>query len=157
MKKIEFFNSWSSLHGGAEIKGIVRAWLEISFLLCKPLAVLRVTPNSLSIFGLLLGINLVDEIRAKGSKLDIYPGILPITNFAQLKKMSELAGSPIPSEIQRRVEAAGDTPADVVKVGVDIASELSEKLLDYGVPGLHFYTMNSAAPTIEIIKRIGLR
>ena len=71
--------------------------------------------------------------------------------------MSELAGSPIPSEIQRRVEAAGDTPADVVKIGVDIASELSKKLLDYEVPGLHFYTMNSAAPTIEIIKRIGLR
>ncbi len=71
--------------------------------------------------------------------------------------MSQLAGSPIPSEIQRRVEAAGDDPADVVKVGIDIASELSKELLDYGVPGLHFYTMNSAAPTIEIIKRIGLR
>ncbi|NDB37860.1 MAG: 5,10-methylenetetrahydrofolate reductase, partial [Actinobacteria bacterium] len=75
----------------------------------------------------------------------------------QLKKMSELAGSPIPGEIQRRVEASGDSPAEVVKVGVDIASELSKKLLDYGVPGLHFYTMNNAAPTIEIINRIGLR
>ena len=64
MKKIEFFNSWSSLHGGAEIKGIVRAWLEISFLLCKPLAVLRVSPNSLSIFGLLLGISLVVNIES---------------------------------------------------------------------------------------------
>ena len=64
MKKIEFFNSWSSLHGGAEIKGIVRAWLEISFLLCKPQAVLRVTPNSLSIFGLLLGITLVVNIES---------------------------------------------------------------------------------------------
>ena len=64
MKKSEFFNSWSSLHGGAEIKGIVRAWLEISFLLCKPLAVLRVTPNSLSIFGLLLGITLVVNIES---------------------------------------------------------------------------------------------
>ncbi|MFM8693113.1 MAG: methylenetetrahydrofolate reductase, partial [Actinomycetota bacterium] len=52
---------------------------------------------------------------------------------------------------------SGDTPADVVKVGIDIASELSKELLDYGVTGLHFYTMNSAAPTIEIIKRIGLR
>ena len=64
MKKIEFFNSWSSLHGGAEIKGIVRAWLEISFLLCEPLAVLRVSPNSLSIFGLLLGISLVVTIES---------------------------------------------------------------------------------------------
>jgi methylenetetrahydrofolate reductase (NADPH) len=102
-------------------------------------------------------INLVNQIRTRGSKLDIYPGILPITNFAQLKKMSELAGSAIPIEIQRRVEAAGDSPEEVVKVGIDIASELSRDLLDYGVPGLHFYTMNSAAPTIEIIRRIGLR
>ena len=62
MKKIEFFNSWANLHGGAQIKGIVRAWLEISFLICKPLAVLRVTPNALSIFGLLLGISLVVSI-----------------------------------------------------------------------------------------------
>ena len=64
MKKSEFFNSWANLHGGAQIKGIVRAWLEISFLICKPLAVLRVTPNALSIIGLLLGISLVVSIES---------------------------------------------------------------------------------------------
>jgi archaetidylinositol phosphate synthase len=64
MKKSEFFNSWANLHGGAQVKGIVRAWLEISFLLCKPLAVLRVSPNALSIFGLLLGIGLVVSIES---------------------------------------------------------------------------------------------
>ncbi|NDC92031.1 MAG: CDP-alcohol phosphatidyltransferase family protein [Acidimicrobiia bacterium] len=64
MKKSEFFNSWSSLHGNAEIKGIVRAWLEVSFLICKPLAVIRVSPNALSIFGLLLGITLVVNIES---------------------------------------------------------------------------------------------
>jgi CDP-diacylglycerol--glycerol-3-phosphate 3-phosphatidyltransferase len=64
MKKSEFFNSWANLHGGAQVKGIVRAWLEISFLLCKPLAVLRVSPNALSILGLLLGISLVVSIES---------------------------------------------------------------------------------------------
>jgi archaetidylinositol phosphate synthase len=64
MKKSEFFNSWANLHGGAQVKGIVRAWLEISFLLCKPLAALRVTPNALSIFGLLLGISLVVSVES---------------------------------------------------------------------------------------------
>jgi CDP-diacylglycerol--glycerol-3-phosphate 3-phosphatidyltransferase len=64
MKKSEFFNSWADLHGGAQVKGIVRAWLEISFLLCKPLAVLRVSPSALSIFGLLLGISLVVSIES---------------------------------------------------------------------------------------------
>jgi len=64
MKKSEFFNSWANLHGGAQVKGIVRAWLEISFLLCKPLAVLRVSPNALSILGLLLGIGLVVSIES---------------------------------------------------------------------------------------------
>ncbi|MBM3655959.1 MAG: methylenetetrahydrofolate reductase [NAD(P)H] [Actinobacteria bacterium] len=101
--------------------------------------------------------NLVNEIRAFGSRLDIYPGILPITNRAQLKKMAELGGTPIPSDIQSRVERAGERSADVARVGIDIASELSKELLESGVPGLHFYTMNSATPTIEIIKRIGLR
>jgi CDP-diacylglycerol--glycerol-3-phosphate 3-phosphatidyltransferase len=62
MKKSEFFNSWANLHGGAQVKGIVRAWLEISFLLCKPLAVLRVSPNALSIFGLLVFSLIADGI-----------------------------------------------------------------------------------------------
>ncbi|MBM3655960.1 MAG: CDP-alcohol phosphatidyltransferase family protein [Actinobacteria bacterium] len=63
MKKSEFFNSWGALHGGAQIRGVVRAWLEISFLLCKPLAAMRVTPNSLSILGLFLGAGLLVTIE----------------------------------------------------------------------------------------------
>jgi methylenetetrahydrofolate reductase (NADPH) len=100
---------------------------------------------------------LVEALRSAGSHLDIYPGILPITNAAQLRRMAELSGTPIPQSVRERIEAVESDVAEVRKVGIDIASEICAELLARGVPGLHFYTMNSAASTLEIVKRIGLR
>ena len=100
---------------------------------------------------------LVEALRSAGSQLDIYPGILPITNAAQLRRMAELSGTPLPQSVRERVEAVESDVAVVRKVGIDIASEICAELLSRGVPGLHFYTMNSAASTLEIVKRIGLR
>jgi len=100
---------------------------------------------------------LVEALRSAGSQLDIYPGILPITNAAQLRRMAELSGTPLPQSVIERVEAVESDVAEVRKVGIDIASEICAELLARGVPGLHFYTMNSAASTLEIVKRIGLR
>ena len=100
---------------------------------------------------------LVEALRSAGSHLDIYPGILPITNAAQLRRMAELSGTPIPQSVRERIEAVESDVAEVRKVGIDIASEICAELLSRGVPGLHFYTMNSAASTLEIVKRIGLR
>jgi len=100
---------------------------------------------------------LVEALRSAGSQLDIYPGILPITNAAQLRRMSELSGTPLPQSVRERIEAVESDVAEVRKVGIDIASEICAELLARGVPGLHFYTMNSAASTLEIVKRIGLR
>ena len=100
---------------------------------------------------------LVEALRSAGSQLDIYPGILPITNAAQLRRMAELSGTPIPQSVRERIEAVESDVAEVRKVGIDIASEICAELLARGVPGLHFYTMNSAASTLEIVKRIGLR
>ncbi len=100
---------------------------------------------------------LVEALRSAGSQLDIYPGILPITNAAQLRRMAELSGTPLPQSVRERVEAVESDVAEVRKVGIDIASEICAELLLRGVPGLHFYTMNSAASTLEIVKRIGLR
>ncbi len=100
---------------------------------------------------------LVEALRSAGSQLDIYPGILPITNAAQLRRMAELSGTPLPQSVRERVEAVESDVAEVRKVGIDIASEICAELLARGVPGLHFYTMNSAASTLEIVKRIGLR
>ena len=100
---------------------------------------------------------LVEALRSAGSQLDIYPGILPITNAAQLRRMAELSGTPLPQSVSERIEAVESDVAEVRKVGIDIASEICAELLSRGVPGLHFYTMNSAASTLEIVKRIGLQ
>jgi len=100
---------------------------------------------------------LVEALQSAGSQLDIYPGILPITNAAQLRRMAELSGTPLPQSVRERIEAVESDVAEVRKVGIDIASEICAELLLRGVPGLHFYTMNSAASTLEIVKRIGLR
>ena len=101
--------------------------------------------------------NLVKALRASGSNLDVYPGILPITNVSQLRRMADLSGTPIPSQIQNRIEEVSDDLLAVKQIGIEIAVELSTQLLDGGVPGLHFYTMNSAASTLEIVQRAGLR
>jgi methylenetetrahydrofolate reductase (NADPH) len=71
--------------------------------------------------------------------------------------MADLSGTPIPSQIQNRIEEVSDDLLAVKQIGIEIAVELSTQLLDGGVPGLHFYTMNSAASTLEIVQRVGLR
>jgi methylenetetrahydrofolate reductase (NADPH) len=100
---------------------------------------------------------LVEALQSAGSQLDVYPGILPITNVSQLRRMAELSGTPLPQSVKERIERVESDAAEARKVGIDIASEICTELLSRGVPGLHFYTMNSATSTLEIVKRIGLR
>ena len=100
---------------------------------------------------------LVTQIKVRGSNLAIYPGVLPITNVSQLKRMADLSGTPIPSDIERRITSVESDPQKVREIGIEIASTLCTKLLNFGVPGIHFYTMNSANSTLEVVKRIGLR
>jgi methylenetetrahydrofolate reductase (NADPH) len=99
-------------------------------------------------------IALVEKLAAKGSSLPIIPGILPVTNVKQLNRMAELSGTPIPRAISDAFEKVGENPDDVRKLGVDIATELSQKLIDAGAPGIHFYTMNTSTATREIFERI---
>ena len=100
---------------------------------------------------------LVNGLKERGSKLTVYPGVLPITNVKQVKRMAELCGTPIPNWILQKLSEAGEDAAKVREIGIEIAIELASALLAGGVPGIHFYTMNSASPTDEIVKRIGLR
>ena len=97
---------------------------------------------------------LVEKLAAKGSTLPIIPGVLPVTNVKQLNRMSELSGVPIPNHITQAFAAIEENPEDVRKLGVDIATELSQKLLDAGAPGIHFYTMNTSTATREIFEGI---
>lgn len=97
---------------------------------------------------------LVDRLAARGSALPIIAGILPVTNVSQLNRMSELSGTPIPLDIAERFEKVKDSAEDVRKLGVEIATGLCEDLLKAGVPGLHFYTMNTSTATREIFEQI---
>ena len=100
---------------------------------------------------------LVQRLKAAGSKLSVYPGILPITNISQLNRMAELSGTPVPQTVHERVSKHEANPEGLREAGIEIAVEICQELLAGGVPGLHFYTMNSAISTKEIIRRIGLR
>jgi methylenetetrahydrofolate reductase (NADPH) len=97
---------------------------------------------------------LVEALAARGSHLPIIPGILPVTNVKQLNRMAELSGVPIPAKIADAFGKVDTNPDDVRKLGVDIATDLSQKLLDAGAPGIHFYTMNTSTATREIFERI---
>lgn len=97
---------------------------------------------------------LVDRLAAHGSALPIIAGILPVTNLNQFNRMAELSGTPIPANIAQRFSDLKDSPEDVKKLGVEIATQLCEDLLEAGVPGLHFYTMNTSSATREIFTQI---
>ena len=100
--------------------------------------------------------NLVSKLEARGSKLPVIAGILPITNVKQLHRMAELGGTPIPEKISKLFNEISDDPDAVRKAGADLATKLCEELIALKVPGLHFYTMNTAVATLEICQNLGL-
>ena len=93
---------------------------------------------------------LVDRVRSLGSDLPIIPGIMPVTRLSQIQRFAELSGADLPRFVVDRLNAAGDDPAAVRRVGIELATELSE-LLEGGAPGLHFITMNRSTATLEIL------
>jgi methylenetetrahydrofolate reductase (NADPH) len=100
--------------------------------------------------------NLVSKLEARGSKLPVIAGILPITNVKQLHRMAELGGTPIPEKISKLFSEISEDPDAVRKAGADLATKLCEELIALKVPGLHFYTMNTAVATLEICQNLGL-
>ena len=99
-------------------------------------------------------IQLVEKLKARGSKLTIIPGILPVTNVKLLHRMAELGGTPIPSHIADAFTKVENDPHAVRSLGVEIATSLCKELLAAGAPGLHFYTMNSSTATQEIYRKL---
>lgn len=95
-------------------------------------------------------LELVDRVRALGSDLPIIPGIMPVTRISQIERFAELSGAALPDPVVDRLRAVADDEAAVRQVGVDIATELCTELLEVGVPGLHFITMNRSRATRAI-------
>jgi methylenetetrahydrofolate reductase (NADPH) len=93
---------------------------------------------------------LADRVEALGVDIPIIPGIMPITNLAQIRRMTELSGAALPTEIVERVSRHGDDAVGVRSEGLQIATELCDTLLAGGAPGLHFYTLNRSKATREI-------
>jgi methylenetetrahydrofolate reductase (NADPH) len=98
----------------------------------------------------------VDEVRARGVDIPIVPGIMPITNYMQLRGFAERSAIDMPRWIDLRLASFGDDIASIRAFGLDVVTQLCERLLGAGVPGLHFYTMNQAVAPTEIWKRLGL-
>ncbi|KVN23616.1 5,10-methylenetetrahydrofolate reductase [Burkholderia pyrrocinia] len=97
----------------------------------------------------------VDDARKLGVEVPIVPGIMPITNFSQLMRFSEMCGAEVPRWIARRLESFGDDRDAIRAFGADVVTGLCQRLIDAGVPGLHFYTLNTAAATRTICERLG--
>lgn len=98
-----------------------------------------------------------DDAVAAGCTIPIVPGIMPITNYTQLARFSENCGAEIPRWIRARLAGLGDDRDAIRAFGLDVVTRLCERLLSAGADTLHFYTLNQAAPSLEILRRLGHR
>ncbi|MDK9725807.1 MAG: methylenetetrahydrofolate reductase [NAD(P)H] [Sterolibacteriaceae bacterium MAG5] len=99
----------------------------------------------------------VAEARALGVAIPIVPGIMPIASFSKLARFADTCGAEIPRWMRRKFESYGDDAASIRAFGLDVVTELCERLIRRGAPGLHFYTLNQAGLTAEIVGRLGLK
>ena len=98
----------------------------------------------------------VEQASAQGIAVPIVPGIMPIASFSKLARFSDACGAEIPRWMRKKFESLGDDGESIRAFGLDVVTELCERLLAEGAPGLHFYSMNQAGPTTEICRRLGL-
>jgi len=98
----------------------------------------------------------VDETSAMGIEIPIVPGIMPITNYSNLKRFSDACGAEIPRWIAKRLESYLDDVDSIRAFGEEVVTQLCAELLEQDAPGLHFYTMNQTAPTLALWDNLGL-
>ncbi len=98
----------------------------------------------------------VERVRRLGVETPIVPGIMPITNYSKLARFSDACGAEIPRWVRKQLEAYGDDMESIQAFGNQVITELCERLLAGGAPGLHFYTLNQAEPSLAIRDNLGL-
>jgi methylenetetrahydrofolate reductase (NADPH) len=97
----------------------------------------------------------VDDVRRAGVSAPIVAGIMPITNYSQLTRFSDMCGAEIPRWIRLKLASYGDDVDSIRAFGLDVVTQLCERLLAGGAPGLHFYTLNQASATLAICRNLG--
>lgn len=98
----------------------------------------------------------VDDCRKSRVEIPIVPGIMPITNYTQLARFSELCGADIPRWIRKHLEGFGDDRAAIRAFGIEVVTDLCRRLLEGGAPGLHFYTLNQSEASLAIWDNLGI-
>ncbi|WNL42224.1 methylenetetrahydrofolate reductase [NAD(P)H] [Halomonas sp. PAMB 3264] len=96
----------------------------------------------------------VERARAHGVTQPIIPGIMPITNYTKLARFSDACGAEIPRWIRKQLESFGDDHESIAAFGTEVVTRLSQRLLDGGAPGLHFYTLNQSAPVLKVVNNL---
>jgi methylenetetrahydrofolate reductase (NADH) len=100
-------------------------------------------------------VRLVDELSALGVDKPVVPGIMPISNKAQLKRMADMSGAALPTWLADRLDATDD-PREVQRIGIDVATQLCADLIEAGTPGLHLYALNRPDSVVAICANLGL-
>ena len=98
----------------------------------------------------------IDEARKIGVDVPVVAGIMPINNYTQLMRFSDMCGAEIPRWVRLKLASYGDDSESIKAFGLDVVTQLCERLLAGGAPGLHFYTLNQAGPTTTICQRLKL-
>lgn len=97
-----------------------------------------------------------DACRRLGIQAPVVPGVMPVTNFAQIRRIATLCGARLPESFTRAFEAAGDDEAAQFEAGVDFAAKQVEELVAAGVPGIHFYVLNKSPATTRVLEAVGI-
>jgi len=96
----------------------------------------------------------VDDARKHGVTVPIVPGVMPIAQYSQLRRFSDMCGAEIPRWIAKRLEAFRDDADAIREFGADVVADLCRKLIAGGAPGIHFYTLNRARATLAVWQRL---